>query len=64
MDRHVNRKLPVASYFNNVRKTLLLCRKLVFAHFTCASPAFAMALLMPSGVAGFTRPRERPVAGQ
>lgn len=51
-------------YLNRVRRTFLLCPKLVFAHWTCASHAFATALLMPSAVAGFTRLRNLPSAGQ
>ncbi len=52
------------AYFSRVRSTFLLCLKLVLPHSTCASLALTMALLIPSAVAGFTRPRERPLAGQ
>lgn len=51
-------------YLSNVFKTFLLCLNVVFAHSICASLALAIALSIPSGVEGFTRPSSRPLAGQ
>jgi hypothetical protein len=52
-----------AAYFNIVLSTFLLSAKLVFAHCTCASFAFAITRSIPATVLGFTRPRASPVAG-
>lgn len=54
----------LGTHFKSVRKTLLRWLNVVFAHSTCASFALAIALSIPSRVAGLTRPSCRPLAGQ
>ena len=52
------------SYLSNVFNTCRRCLHVVLAHALWASCAFVTALSIPPGVAGFTRPRKRPLAGQ
>ena len=51
-------------YFSRVFKTLLLCLNVVFDHSFCAFLALPIALSIPSGVEGFTKPSRRPLDGQ
>ena len=51
-------------YFSRVFITLLLCLNVVVDHSFCAFLALAIALSIPSGVEGFTKPSRRPLAGQ
>ena len=51
------------AYFRSVFNTFLLSAKVVLPHSAWACCALATARSMPSGVAGFTRPRDWPVAG-
>lgn len=51
------------TYFNRLFKTCLRSLNDDFAHCCCALVAFATTRSIPSAVTGFTRPKDRPVAG-